>query len=88
MEGKCFTIIESGFSYDFSESLSANFCFRGKLVQELCLPAKLTTSVAFGGKNLDELYVTSKADDSEDGGYLFRITGSGLRGLPMSNCKF
>ncbi|KAL5279628.1 RGN.2 family protein [Megaselia abdita] len=60
---------------------------QGKLVKEFCLPAKLTTSVAFGGENLDEMYVTSKADDSEEGGYLFRITGSGLKGLPMSNCK-
>lgn len=42
------------------------------------------TSVAFGGPNLDELYVTSGRfrDWKEIDGTLFRVTGLNVKGLP------
>ncbi|KAJ8967886.1 hypothetical protein NQ314_002591 [Rhamnusium bicolor] len=53
------------------------------------LPAKQITSVAFGGPNLDELYVTSgrlTIGGEEllppDNGAVFKITGLNARGLP------
>lgn len=68
----------------------------GKIVLEIPIPAKQVTSVAFGGKNLDELYVTTAAiavsasiiglnpDDkqSELAGHLFKVTGLGAKGFP------
>ncbi|XP_076255381.1 regucalcin-like [Rhynchophorus ferrugineus] len=59
------------------------------LIQTVDIPAKQTTSVAWGGPNLDILYVTS-ASFTVDGevlsppnhGATFKITGLGVKGLP------
>ncbi|KAJ8967888.1 hypothetical protein NQ314_002593 [Rhamnusium bicolor] len=46
------------------------------------------TSVAFGGPNLDELYVTSGRlaieglTASPEGGFIYRVTGLNAKGLP------
>ncbi|XP_071118120.1 regucalcin-like [Haliotis cracherodii] len=64
----------------------------GKLLQKVDIPdATRITSVCWGGKNHDELYVTSlkmhptsarfPLIDSQDGS-LFRVTGLGTRGAP------
>lgn len=67
----------------------------GALLSALEIPAKQVTSVAFGGADLDELYVTTAcvflpddplaADDRAkypDSGAVFRVTGLGVRGFP------
>jgi len=57
----------------------------GKVLLEIPLPAKQVTSVAFGGSNLDTLYVTSAArgdKDSEFAGRLLKVTGLGVNGYP------
>lgn len=64
------------------------------LLQKIQVPAKQVTSVAWGGPNLDELYVTS-ANIVIDGvinpgihhGGLFRITELDARGYPATNAK-
>ncbi len=58
----------------------------GALMQTINLPTPLTTSVMFGGKDLDELYVTSAGGSDKDSrgphaGALFRIR-PGVRGRP------
>ncbi len=58
----------------------------GELMQTIKLPTPLTTSVMFGGKDLDELYVTSAGGNHKDSrgphaGALFRIR-PGVRGRP------
>lgn len=58
----------------------------GEQVEEILLPAKKVTSLAFGGSELDELYITSAGGDNrpEDGpqaGALFRVKAA-VRGLP------
>ena len=60
------------------------------------MPAYNITSVAFGGENLDELYVTSAlfsvSEDMKmkypDSGCTFKITGLNIKGLPMTSFKF
>jgi len=59
----------------------------GKILLEIDIPAKQVTSVAFGGPNLDILYVTTAATtrDSEQpplAGHLFKVTGLNATGLP------
>jgi len=59
----------------------------GKVVQEINIPAEQVTSVAFGGLNLDVLFVTTAATDRtrpqpKPAGQLFKVTGLGARGLP------
>ena len=57
--------------------------------------AKNITSVAFGGSNLDILYVTSASlglnenqlKEQPHAGYLFAIKGLGVRGFPPNNIK-
>lgn len=63
---------------------------KGKILQEIKIPAKQVTSVAFGGPNLDELFVTTaKRPFVEEQGPLagatFKVTGLGVKGLPMSD---
>jgi L-arabinonolactonase len=59
----------------------------GTLDRRISLPTMKVTSLAFGGPNLDILYVTSMnmtgfpEDRPEDGG-LFAITGLGVTGVP------
>ncbi|KFB45338.1 AGAP001501-PA-like protein [Anopheles sinensis] len=56
-----------------------------KVSQEFKLPAERITSVAFGGPQLDELFVTSAfhVDKPAPAGALFKITGMGVKGKPM-----
>lgn len=61
----------------------------GKLLKTIELPARFITSVAFGGPNYEDLYVTSGTGEgpnahlskAEDG-CTFMITGTGARGFP------
>ncbi len=63
---------------------------QGRMVERIPVPAKHPTMVAFGGDNLDQLYVTSASsllsdeerDDWPDAGKLFRIDGLGAQGMP------
>lgn len=64
------------------------------LLDTIELPADEVTSVAFGGANLDELYVTTgrlpfrnKDFSGPEHGALYKITGTGSRGLPPNNVK-
>ncbi|KAJ8918474.1 hypothetical protein NQ315_008171 [Exocentrus adspersus] len=60
------------------------------LLYTLSLPAKQPTSVAFGGSNLDELYITTArikfGPDAEllppENGAIYKVTGLGVRGFP------
>ena len=62
-----------------------------KLLTRIHVPSPQTTSVAFGGPNLDELYVTSAnyqqtPEEHQPGsGGIFRITGTGAKGYPGQN---
>lgn len=60
------------------------------LLDTIKIPAKQVTSVAFGGPNLDELFVTSAKftvggqvlDPKEGHGVTYRVTGIGAKGFP------
>ena len=66
----------------------------GTLERTIALPVRLVSSVAFGGPDLDRLYVTTIAHDAAaesqgdyrdaepDAGCLFAIDGLGVRGCP------
>lgn len=62
----------------------------GMLMRTVKTPCPLPTCPTFGGTGLDELYVTSLHDSGNgrllnehpDSGFVFRITGLGVRGLP------
>lgn len=66
--------------------------FPGKQLQTVDIPAKRTTSCCFGGKNLDELFVTCGVQGSTEEerkeypmtGSVFRVTGLGVRGRPSN----
>lgn len=50
-------------------------------------PAKQVTSMAFGGPNLDILYVTTAATNRDGeqpplSGHLFKVTGLNAKGFP------
>lgn len=50
---------------------------------DIQLPATQITSLAFGGQNLDILYVTTANKDGkqpEGSGYLYKVTGLGAKG--------
>jgi len=64
----------------------------GKRLTEVLIPAKGTTSVCFGGANMDELFVTSsragrtkeQMEGSErEAGSLFKVTGLNVKGYHM-----
>ncbi|PSN53206.1 hypothetical protein C0J52_04508 [Blattella germanica] len=67
----------------------------GKLLTQIPIPSSQVTSVAFGGPQLDELYVTSaninlsEADLKKNpgSGGTFRVTGVGAKGYPAQNIK-
>ncbi|CAL1526095.1 unnamed protein product [Lymnaea stagnalis] len=68
----------------------------GKTLQTILFPATNVTSCCFGGKDLDELYVTSSvyqvsADDLKHkqplAGSVFRVTGLGVKGKPANNFR-
>jgi len=62
----------------------------GRMIERIAVPAKHPTMVAFGGADLDILFVTSattllKPEERAawpDAGKLFRIDGLGARGIP------
>ena len=66
----------------------ARFAPDGTLVRRIDMPIRHPTSVAFGGPDLDILYVTSisrstnLADDHPDAGGLFAVEGLGVKGVP------
>lgn len=58
-----------------------------KEVQRIHLPCKKVSSVTFGGKHLDELYLTTagaedRAQNGATAGSLYRVTGHGFTGRP------
>nr|BAN20343.1 anterior fat body protein [Riptortus pedestris] len=63
----------------------------GNLLGQINLPTSKITSAAWGGKNLDELYITSAGageDDSDsNAGQTFRVTGLSAHGSPMYEFK-
>lgn len=61
---------------------------------EIEFPAPAITSVAFGGNDLSELYVTSGAKNLFDpnsqeitGGQLYRVLGLGVNGREMKSAR-
>lgn len=64
----------------------------GAIELEIKFPAEQITSAAFGGPNLDILYVTSaskefKSKQPPPAGKLFTVTGLGVKGFPMKSVK-
>lgn len=60
----------------------------GKKLHLVELPCLETTACAFGGENLDELYVTTgihKEQVEEDAGRLLRVKGLGAQGIPSNS---
>lgn len=58
----------------------------------MAIPTSQITSVAWGGPNLEDLYVTSANNHTDGGdhpnaGCTFRITGLSTSGLPMHEFK-
>lgn len=52
---------------------------------EIPIPAKQVTAVAFGGPNLDILYVVTASiydEETESSGCLYKVTGLGVQGFP------
>ena len=85
------TVDAEGFVWSVSvyEGKLARFAPDGRLERTIGLPVESTTSLSFGGPNLDIAYVTSmaravkgvKPKEREAGG-LFAVYGLGVRGLP------
>lgn len=61
----------------------------GKIETEIKLPVKQITSAAFGGPNLDILYVTTANifGQTQPAGTTYKITGLGVKGTPMTKFK-
>ncbi|XP_050328311.1 regucalcin-like [Bactrocera neohumeralis] len=61
----------------------------GEVLLEIKLPTKQITSAAWGGPNLDILYVTTSAefDQPPPAGTTYKITGLGATGLPMTKVQ-
>ena len=56
----------------------------GEEIRRVEVPCLETTACAFGGENLDELYITTgvhKTEVEEHAGKIFRVTGLGVRGV-------
>lgn len=70
----------------------ARFDPSGRLVMRIAFPVRYPTSLAFGGADLDVLYVTSISksvrfeDPADDAGGLFAIEGLGIRGIAEPRC--
>ncbi|XP_067634407.1 regucalcin-like [Eurosta solidaginis] len=60
-----------------------------KTLMEIKFPTKQITSAAFGGPNLDILYVTTSALNNEPApaGTTYQVTGLGAKGLPMTKVR-
>lgn len=61
----------------------------GQMLMEIKLPCEQITSAAFGGPNLDILYVTTASENNKPlpNGITYKITGLGAKGLPMTKLK-
>ncbi len=83
-----------GMTIDAQDNLWIAFCHgacvvcydatTGKTLHKIDLPCLETTACAFGGENLDELYVTTGIHSTvkeADAGRLFRIRGLGVTGI-------
>jgi L-arabinonolactonase len=74
-------------------STIARFDPSGRMVQQIAFPIRYPTSLAFGGANLDVLYVTSISksvrfeDPAEEAGGLFAIEGLAAIGLAEPRCR-
>lgn len=57
----------------------------GQLLREINIPAEQVTSAAFGGPQLDELFVTTSSNGNKTApaGALFKVSGLGVKGKPM-----
>ncbi|MDG1356632.1 MAG: SMP-30/gluconolactonase/LRE family protein [Akkermansiaceae bacterium] len=84
-----------GMTIDSGDNLWVAFCHgscvicydpnTGKQLHRIDFPCMETTACAFGGENLDELFVTTGIHNSvkeADAGRLFRVTGLGVSGVP------
>lgn len=84
-----------GMTIDSDDNLWIAFChgacvacfnpISGNEIRRVDLPCLETTACTFGGKNLDELYVTTgihKTETEEHAGRLLRIRGLGVTGIP------
>ncbi|XP_022906693.2 regucalcin-like [Onthophagus taurus] len=67
---------------------------KNTIIQIIEIPAKQVTSVAFGGKNLDELFITTACFEIDGAvlpppqhGALYRVTNLGVKGLKAVNAK-
>lgn len=82
-----------GMAIDENDNLWVAFCHgacvinydtkTGKEIRKIDLPCLETTACAFGGKNLDTLYVTTgihKSEVEKDAGLIFQVTGLGVKG--------
>lgn len=61
----------------------------GKIITEIVMPVPQITSMAFGGKNLDTMFVTTAGMDligqqTYPAGYMFKVGGLGVRGTEMT----
>lgn len=86
-----------GMTIDSNDNLWIAFCHgacvicydptTGNQLHRVDLPCLESTACAFGGENLDELYVTTGIHsiiEEEDAGRLLRIRGLGVTGVPAS----
>jgi L-arabinonolactonase len=85
------TVDAEGFVWTVSvyEGKLVRFAPGGQLDRIVGLPVESTTSLSFGGPNLDIAFVTSMArtvkgarPKEREAGGLFAVTGLGVRGLP------
>lgn len=70
----------------FCFSVCLFICSSGQVELEIKFPAEQVTSAAFGGPNLDILFVTTAAQERsgpqpKPAGQLFKVTGLGAKGL-------
>lgn len=61
----------------------------GKVITEIAMPVQQITSMAFGGKNLETMFVTTAGLDvvglqTYPAGYLFKVDNLGVRGTEMT----
>lgn len=93
--GNCLRLQSCDFQLNNGFFMKTICCFNSrqrKAVLDIPIPAKQVTSAAFGGPNLDILYVTTAATNRDgaqppQAGMLFKVTGLGVKGLPGVNVR-